>query len=129
VLFRFLVSLDLTETKEKQWKQDEELLKHSLGRVALAASGIDQNLDQQLKALRKLLRKDNSYDNLQQTVSSISRTVKSLDENNEKKLSSADMLTWLVDHVDLPKKYHKHARKLKKQLATLEINESRRSRI
>lgn len=121
---KYLDYLDQSESREKQWKQDEALLKHSLGRVALAADGIDNDLDHHLKKLRKLLRKESSYEQLKETVTSISSTVKILDESSHAKTSTASLLSWLVDNVDLPKKYKRNTNKLKKNLAALESNDS-----
>ncbi|MFV2057517.1 MAG: GGDEF domain-containing protein, partial [Thiohalomonadales bacterium] len=128
---KYLDYLDETETKEKLWRTQEKLLKHCLNRVALAADGIDNELDVQLKSLRKSLRtesgQDKAYQDIQYIVDNITHTVKRLDERSaadDDTYTPLGSLTWLVNHVELPKHFQKKTRKLKKNLASLDKKDS-----
>ena len=93
-----------------------ELLQKSLGRLALAAQGLDRQLDTQLSALRTLLRKDHNQDNIKQILEKMERAIARMDSNTNKTTSAGHILAQLLTDIALPQPAHAKAKKLAKTL-------------
>ena len=102
---KYLTSLDEHDRKEKDWKALEELLTLAMNRVAIAAEGVDQTLDRQLKSLRNALHSSH-YQELASIVEDISRAVKRLDDqrghSTDQATSPATTLKVLLDSLHFP---------------------------
>ena len=77
---KYLTSLDHIEAREKQLAETENLMRHSLTRLSLAAAGIDPVLDEQLEKFRKVVRSGADKASLQRLIDDISQTVKQIDQ-------------------------------------------------
>ena len=116
---KYLASLDRYERKEKDWRSLEELLTLAMARVAIAAEGVDDSLDRQLKNLRKSLHSEN-YQGLETIVDDISRCVKHLDEQRRgvpvQGTSPVTVLQELLDSLSFPRQVKGRVTSLQKQL-------------
>ncbi len=77
---KYLASLDHLDAREKQLAETENLMRHSLTRLSLAAAGIDPALDEQLENFRKVVRGGADKARLQHLIDDISQTVKRIDQ-------------------------------------------------
>lgn len=105
---------------EKQRNYDE-LLQRSLGRLALAAQGLDPALDRQLGSLRKVLRKKNSAQHdIEHVLEKMERAIISMekDKKDNKEQSSGEILVELLSSLKVARPYKAEARELAKQLKT-----------
>ena len=117
---RYLSNLDKLEKSEANWRALEDLLRLGMTRVALAAQGVDAELDRHLHDLRGSIRSGSGYQGLEAIVEDISTTVKKIDEGRRNhpidNLSPAKLLTQLAQAVRIPKTYKKPLKLLLKQL-------------
>lgn len=120
---KYLASLDQLERQEKHWKEVEELFRHGISRVALAAQGVDPALDRDLNLLRKTIRRDEAYNDLSRIVESISQSVKMLDERRREQAPQlhpqAAWMVNLLEQLQLPTKLQARATKLRGKLSKL----------
>ncbi len=86
---KYLTSLDHLEAREKQLTETENLMRHSLTRLSLAAAGIDPALDEKLEKFRKVVRSGADNANVQRLIDDISQTVKRLDQKQARASSAA----------------------------------------
>ena len=94
---KYLSNLDRLEKMEQRWNSVEELLRMGITRVALAAQGVDPQLDKHLNSLRKTIRSGKDYPDLENIVERISDTVKRLDEERDETSQSARLT--VLQHV------------------------------
>lgn len=124
---KYLSSLDKLEKKEKVWQNTEALLKQGLTRVALAAEGQDNKLDNDLALLRKILRKDTDLNHLESVVNDLTQSVKHLDDKRSDKNTAQtpqELLTHWLDTLSLPKALNARCKTLRQQIdATDELTE------
>lgn len=116
---KYLESLDNLEKQEKRWRATESLLKQGLTRVALAAQGLDNKLDGDLDALRKILRKDLDLNHLESVVGDLTQSVKHLDDQrNDKNAahSPQELLTHWLDSLSFPRELKTRIQSLRKQI-------------
>ncbi len=116
---KYLASLDNLEQQEKQWQATEAMLKQGLTRVALAAQGLDTKLDNDLDALRKVLRKDIDLNHLEGVVGDLTQSVKHLDDQrNDKNAthSPQELLTHWLDSLSFPGALNARIKALRKQI-------------
>ncbi|OUR73487.1 hypothetical protein A9Q78_03600 [Methylophaga sp. 41_12_T18] len=112
-------------TLEQQQSYDE-LLQRSLGRLALAAQGLDSSLDKQLKSLRKVLRGNNGEQKdiqyiLEQMEKAIARMEVSKTKDNT--ISSGQILADLLKSLKIRKTFKMDAKNLVKQLNSASSSE------
>jgi diguanylate cyclase len=113
---KYLASLDRHEQAEKDWQALETLLRQGLTRVALAAEGIDSQLDQELNRLRKLVRSGAGAEKLESVVETLSATVTRLDDARQEKGSVASpqvLLSRWVGSIEFPRGLRKQANALR----------------
>lgn len=107
------------ERDEKCWKETGELLRKAVSRLALAAEGIDNELDRYLLELRNAVREHSDNRQLREQVDAISRRLARLD--TERSGSGTDNspghLADLLNALTLPKGVRQKATSLKKKLA------------
>jgi diguanylate cyclase len=98
----------------------DELLQRSLGRLALAAQGLDPRLDNQLKLLRTTLRaKTTDKKAIERILVNMENAIVQMEENRSKKQATAgpqDILIKLVEEIDFPKPQRSEAKSLLKKL-------------
>ena len=76
---KYFRNLEDLEKKEKQWREAEELLRRTISRLTLAADGLDEMLDGQLRALRDAIRDRVNNATLKEHIEAMSRTLVRLD--------------------------------------------------
>ena len=117
---KYYDALEQSESKEKQWAQAEDLLRHTLSRLTLAADGQDSTLDQQLKGLRDAIRDRADSRILRQRIDVMSESLVRLDAKRTKKpvvRNPAAPLQDLLDKLELPRGQARRIKALRKQLA------------
>lgn len=117
---KYYDALEQSESKEKQWAQAEDLLRHTLSRLTLAADGQDSTLDQQLKGLRDAIRDRADSRILRQRIDVMSESLVRLDAKRTKKpvvRLPAAPLQDLLDKLELPRGQARRIKALRKRLA------------
>ncbi len=76
---KYLDYLEESERREKQWKDNDELLRKTISRLTLAADGLDDTLDRQLRDLRDAIRDHSSTAQLRTRIDEMSKTLVRLD--------------------------------------------------
>ena len=102
---------------EKQQSYDE-LLQRSLGRLALAAQGLDPLLDRQLSSLRKVLKGKNNQVEIEHILEQMEKAIGKMEESktSDKAQSNSEILTELLSSLKLPKTFKSETKSLIKQL-------------
>lgn len=103
---------------EKQQSYDD-VLQRSLGRLALAAQGLDNDLDVQLKSLRHLLRSNSDQSKIQTILELMEQAIAKMDAavKQEKHLDdSGKILAELLTKLKLPRPYKRRSKELITQL-------------
>jgi len=101
---------------EKQQTYDE-LLQRSLGRLALAAQGLDPALDRQLKSLRSVLRGKNKQHEIEHILEQMEKAIAKMESSKGKDgvQSTGQILADLLSNLKLPKPFKSEAKTLCKQ--------------
>ena len=124
---KYLDSLDTQEKREKVWQTTETMLKQGLSRVALAAQGLDEKLDEDLAQLRKTIRGKVELDRLETVIENLSLSVTHLDEKRSGKSSShspQDLLTHWLDSLSLPREFKGRVKNLRREInATADLTQ------
>jgi len=127
------MSKDDVAQQLKEWKQKyyesisslesqqsyEDLLHRSLGRLALAAQGLDPSLDKQLTSLRKVIRRKNNHEEMQTILDKMENAIARMEvakKQEQAKSSSGEILADLLSSLKLKKTVKKEAKKLAKRL-------------
>lgn len=126
-----MASDDITQQLE-EWKQKyyqsitdfenqqryDALLQKSLGRLALAAHGLDPLLDRQLKSLRTVLKGKDNQSEIERILEKMERAIGQMESNHAKdeSLSSGQILANLLTSLKLPRTFNSEAKKLSKNL-------------
>jgi diguanylate cyclase len=115
---KYFDQLEESESKEKQWRQADELLRKTISRLTLAADGQDKTLDRQLHELRNAIRDRASSAQLQNTVDAMSSTLMKLDRarKQQESTSTENSLLVLLDRLELPKGTGRKVKALRKKL-------------
>ncbi|WJW75458.1 diguanylate cyclase [Thiohalobacter sp. IOR34] len=116
---RYYDSLEQAEQKERQWQRLEELLRKTISRLTLAADGLDDTLDEQLKALRDAIRDRADAGLLQSRIEAMSATLVRLDSKRaarETAPGALDVLADLLERTPLPRSSRSRVRALRRQL-------------
>ncbi|MBL1321656.1 MAG: diguanylate cyclase [Methylophaga sp.] len=106
----------LAEFEEQQ--RYDELLQRSLGRLALAADGIDPALDTQLKSLRNVLKGKKSHRDIELILEKMERAISQMDADINDGSVAAKILAELLSSLQIPKKFKAESKSLIKQLST-----------
>ncbi len=109
---KYFDQLEESESKEKQWRQADDLLRKTISRLALAADGQDEKLDRQLQELRNAIRDRASTAQLQNVIDAMSNTLRKLDLDRRQQtpVATDNSLLNLLDRLTLP---HGTGRKVK----------------
>ena len=101
---------------EKQQTYDE-LLQRSLGRLALAAQGLDPALDKQLKSLRSVLRGKSDQTEIEHILEQMEKAIARMESSKGKDSSqtTGQILADLLSDLKLPKPFKSEAKTLSKQ--------------
>ncbi len=116
---KYLDNLDKHEKQEKQWQATEALLKQGLTRVALAAQGLDTQLDDDLGQIRNVLRKDIDIKHLENVVNDLTQSVKRLDDQRSEKNvanSPQELLSHWLDSLVFPSSLKASIKNLRQQI-------------
>ncbi|MDT8371629.1 MAG: diguanylate cyclase [Gammaproteobacteria bacterium] len=104
---------------EKQQSYDD-LLQRSLGRLALAAQGLDDDLDTQLKSLRHVLRSNSDQSKIQTILELMEQAIAKMDASVKKEQhfdDSGKILADLLTKLKLPRPYKRRSKELISQLS------------
>lgn len=82
---KYLNHLEESERSEKQWKDSDELLRKTISRLTLAADGLDDTLDKQLRDLRDAIRDHGSTAQLRVRIDEMSKTLVRLDRQGKQR--------------------------------------------
>jgi len=109
---------------EKQQSYDE-LLQKSLGRLALAAQGLDPLLDRHLKSLRSTLRAKSDQSEIEDILEKMEKAIAQMETNNKnnKAESIGEILANLLKSLNIPKPLKSESKSLSKQLKSSENSE------
>lgn len=115
---KYFDQLEESESREKQWREAEDLLRRTISRLTLAADGIDPALDRQLRELRNAIRDHASSARLDVLLEDMSRALVKLDgQRKQRSEDSGDApLLELLDALSLPKGTGRQSKALRKQL-------------
>ncbi len=108
----------LAELEEQQ--RYDELLQRSLGRLALAADGIDPALDTQLKSLRGILKGNKDHSEIELILEKMERAIAQMDADISDGPVAAKILAELLTSLKIPKQFKSESKSLIKQLNTAE---------
>ena len=116
---KYLANLDRLERQEKEWQATESLLRQGLTRVALAAEGLDEELDTQLVQLRKLARSGIDNTQFEGLIEALSHTVKRLDDERRQRRKAASpqqLLSEWLESIDFPREVRKQVKALRRDI-------------
>ena len=103
-------------TLEKQQSYDD-LLKLSLGRLALIAKGLDPTLDKQLTLLRNVLRDNKEQPEIQLILNQVEEAITHMESSTtDDKQTTGEIIADLLTSLKLGKPFRAEARTLAKQL-------------
>jgi diguanylate cyclase len=102
---------------EKQQSYDD-ILQRSLGRLALAAQGLDRDLDVQLKSLRQVLRNNSDHTQIANILELMEQAIAKMDAatQKEKQESAGIILSELLSNLKLASPYKRRSKELAKKL-------------
>jgi diguanylate cyclase len=124
---KYLDALDQLESREKAWQQTESLLHQGLSRVALAAQGLDGQLDRDLSQLRNVIRGQTDPAQLAEVIDDLSRSVTRLDELRSGKAKTntpQELLIHWLDSLSVPSDLKARIKQLRRRFAeTSEVAE------
>ena len=115
---KYFDQLEESERRDKQWQQADDLLRRTISRLTLAADGLDEALDRQLRELRNAIRDRASTAQLDVLLENMSRTLVKLDGQRQKRRQHAGdgPLLQLLDALSLPRGTGRQSKALRKQL-------------
>ncbi len=76
---RYQDALGELEAREREWQKVEELLRKTIGRLAIAGRGLDQRLDRQLRKIQELSREKRDQ-KLARALAGLSEIITSLED-------------------------------------------------
>ncbi len=120
---KYYDSLEQAERKEKEWKRVDDLLRRAIQRLTLAADGLDQTLDGQLRDLRDAIRESGKSFQLEASIEAMSATLVKLDGKRARAraaMTAPDVVETLLDKITLPKSHGKSVKELKKRARAVE---------
>ena len=85
------------EREQKQWHEAEDLLRKTVSRLTLAADGLDDTLDRQLRDLRNAVRDRASTTQLRSRVEEMSSTLLDLDKQHKHVAMSSEQPAPVAD--------------------------------
>lgn len=97
----------------------DELLQRSLGRLALAAQGLDPALDKQLKSLRDVLRGKKEQQEIEEILNKMEKAITLMEETaaQDNSLSTGKIVAELLLSLKLAKQFKAEVKTLAKQLS------------
>jgi diguanylate cyclase len=107
-------------TSLEQQQGYDEVLQRSLGRLALAAQGLDPTLDKQLKSLRDVLRGKKDQQEIEKILIKMEKAITQMEETSNKKNSqtAGEIVAELLLLIKLAKPFKAEAKTLAKQLSS-----------
>lgn len=105
-------------TSLEQQQSYDELLQRSLGRLALAAQGLDPALDKQLKSLRDVLRGKKDQQEIQKILNQMEKAITRMESASSKSNAQTpgEIIAELLISLKLTKPFKAEAKTLAKQL-------------
>ena len=94
---KYFGQLEEFEREQKQWHEAEDLLRKTVSRLTLAADGLDDALDRQLRELRNAVRDRASTTQLRSRVEEMSSTLLKLDKQHKHVAMSSEQPAPVAD--------------------------------
>lgn len=117
---KYYKALDLQERQEKLFEARLELMKKGLARLALAADGVDPQMDQQLGELRTTLRGSDKTERLQTIISQLENTVLRLDTKKQQQahnlLAAFEQMIEQLIRTEPPRQVKKDLRRFSREM-------------
>ena len=116
------------QTKLDRQQSYDSILERSLGRLALAAQGLDDNLDRQLKKLRQVLRSNKTEQvEIESILKKMEQAIGQMEESHRvtANVDVAQLLAELLEALSLAGKFKKTRKQLLKQLQSAQHAEIR----
>jgi len=89
---KYLASLDKLEAEEKSWKALEDVLRRIVGRLCIAARGVDRELDGELGRVGQAMRQSAGTQDLEALLVKLSGAITALDsKQKDKKVEVAEV--------------------------------------
>ncbi len=107
------------QTQFERQKSYDSILERSLGRLTLAAQGLDDNLDRQLTQLRKVLRSNKSEQvEIESILKKMEQAIGQMEESAKEnvEIDLAQILTELLNGLSLSSHFKKQRKQLLKQI-------------
>ncbi len=79
---KYQTSIRELDKKEQEWSQVENILRKAISRLSLAARGLDDKLDEQLKLIQTLSREKRD-ERLSSALNQLSSIISSLDQSGK----------------------------------------------
>lgn len=120
---RYYDTLGELESKEKSWREVERLLRQLISRLTLAADTRHEQLSSQLKELRNAVRDGRDILQLRELIEDISENVAELDrlrKKDNKYTHPANLVTDIIEQLNLPNELSRSFKQLKKKASKLE---------
>ncbi|WP_268798639.1 GGDEF domain-containing protein [Pseudomonas huanghezhanensis] len=125
---KYLKSIDQQDKLERRWNARLDLLRHGLVRSSLAAEGADKAVDQCMKEMREIVRKDDMDAGLAALIPRLEKAVLDSEQRREQRVEQMGAaLTSLVTQLQalpLPKEVSRQLKRLAKGLDE-RINQAR----
>lgn len=120
---KYYDSVEQAEAKERQWAGMEDLLRKTISRLTLAAEGVDEALDKQLRALRDAIRDRVDNKTLQSRIEAMSRILVKLDgerKSGNQGIDGIDAMQRLLEQSKLPRGNARRVKEISRQLDSIE---------
>ena len=117
---KYFDSLEELEARERQWTQQEQILRQLASRLTLAADGSDAELSHTLDRLRDDLRRKAPAARLAGHLETINAAILRLDEKRReqaRRITPSTALSKVLDRIELPQGLRRKGRELNKRLA------------
>ncbi len=114
------------QTQLEQQQQYDTLLERSIGRLALAAQGLDSKLDLQLKQLRQTLRKNEvEQSEIESILNKMEKAIGQMEETKkvDAEIDAGQLLSDLLKSLSLSGQFKKESKKVIKQLRAANFDE------
>lgn len=103
---KYYDSLQQLETKEKEWRRTDNVLRQCISRLSLLADGNDQELEHQLERLRDAIRGHVGGPQLESMIQSLSHRLTQLDQQRHTQAAAPDpfdVLRQLAAGINFPR--------------------------
>lgn len=116
---KYFDTLGQLETKEREWREIDNLLRQGISRLTLITETRDDDLKTQIETLRGSLRAGTDSEKLAGLLENLSNTILKVDEERRhqpRTLSPAEVTSAIIDGITFPRGMGHRGRELKGQI-------------